>query len=69
MLEVIKKNLKLWDYVIFAIAVFMFSNFDYSNLNIIDIIYIVSFVMWFIMLGFRLFIIYRGNNKKGGRKH
>ena len=62
LLDVIKKSLKPFDYLILIAALIMFTNFDYNNLNLIDKIYIATFVIWFIMLAVRVYIIYRGEN-------
>ena len=60
MLNAIKKSLKPFDYILLIVAVWMFSKFNYSDLSTIDIIYIVSFTIWFIMLVVRTNIYYQG---------
>ncbi len=66
MLESVKKCLGFFDYILLIAAVYMFSHFDYSNLDIVEIVYIVSFTLWFCMLTFRIYITYKGEDK--GRK-
>ena len=64
MLELLKKNLGKSDYVILIIAVFMFSHLDYENLDTVEIIYVVSFGLWVVLLGVRIFILYKNEGKK-----
>ena len=64
MLEIIKSELKVFDYLIIIAAFYMFSNFDYNNLDTVQIVYIVTFVLWFIMLAVRVFILYKNGGKK-----
>ena len=59
MLEIIKKTLGTFDYLILIAAFYMFSHFDYSNLDTVEIIYIVSFVLWIVMVTVRIFILYK----------
>ena len=59
MLDVLKQSLKPFDFLILIAAVFLFSKFDYDNLAIIDIIYIISFTLWFIMMFIKIYILYR----------
>lgn len=66
-IESIKKCLGFFDYILLIAAVYMFSHFDYSNLDIVEIVYIVSFTLWFGMLATRVYITYTGKNK-GGKK-
>ncbi len=65
MLESVKKCLGFFDYILLIAAVYMFSHFDYSNLDIVEIVYIVSFTLWFCMLAFRIYITYKGENEDG----
>ena len=64
MWEAIKKSMGTFDWLIFIAAFYMFSHFDYSNLDMVEIVYIVTFVLWFVMLGARIFITYRGKGEK-----
>ena len=64
MLKIIKDSLKLFDYFILLAAAIMFSNFDYGNLSIVDKIYIVSFVIWIVLLAVRIYIINQGGRNK-----
>jgi len=64
MLEILKNELKLFDYFILIAAVFMFSRLDFANLDIVQIVYVVTFVLWFIMLAVRIFILYKNGGKK-----
>ena len=63
MLEAAKKCLGFFDYILLIAAVYMFSHFDYANLDIVQIIYIISFTLWFGMLIFRIYITYKGKDK------
>ena len=65
MLEIIKNTLGKFDYVILIMAIYMlFWHLDYSNLDWVQIVYLVSFVLWFIMLAARIFILYRNEVQK-----
>lgn len=64
MLEAAKKCLGFFDYILLIAAVYMFSHFDYSNLDVIEIVYIVSFTLWIIMLTVRIYITYKGKGEK-----
>lgn len=64
MLEVIKSTVGKLDWLLLIAAVCLFANFDYSNLSTMNIIYIVTFVLWFIMLCARIIIVYKGGKKK-----
>ena len=64
MLEILKKELKIFDYFILIAAVYMFSHLDFSNLDTVQIVYLVTFVLWFIMLAVRVFILYKNGGKK-----
>lgn len=62
--RVLKEILRPFDCLLLVAAVFLFAKFDYDNLEISDIIYIVLFSMWFTMLLIRAVIMYKG---KGGK--
>ena len=64
MFEIIKNELKIFDYFIIIAAFYMFSHLDFSNLDTVQIVYIVTFVLWFIMLAVRVFILYKNEGKK-----
>lgn len=64
MLEILKKAFDKFDALIILAAVFLFLHFDYSNLSLLDKIYIASFTFWTATKLIRLYIIYR-NEKKG----
>ena len=64
MLDIIKKSLKPFDYLILIAAVILFTNLDYNNLGMIDKIYMVTFVIWFVLLLTRVYIIYQGGRNK-----
>ena len=64
MLKVIQKSLGKLDYVLLIAAVFLFTHFDYSNLATSDIIYIVTFALWFVMLAVRIFIVFKNEVKQ-----
>lgn len=59
MLEVLKRAVSIFDALIIAAAVFLFSKMDYENLTLFNKIYIVVFVLWFLMLIVRIFIVYK----------
>ena len=63
-IETIKKSLKPVDYLILIAAIILFAGFDYDNLEITDKIYIVTFVIWFLLLSVRIYIIHQGGNQK-----
>ena len=62
--DAIKKCLGKFDYLLLIAAVYMFSHMDYSNLDIVQIVYIVSFTLWIIMLGIRIRITYKGRSDR-----
>lgn len=64
MVEVIKKSLNLWDYFIIIAACFLLTHLDYANLTLSDKFYLVTFVLWFIMLAVRIFIRYKNEVEK-----
>ena len=64
MFEIIKNELKIFDYFIIIAAFYMFSHLDFANLDTVQIVYIVTFVLWFIMLAVRVFILYKNGGKK-----
>ena len=64
MLEVLKKSVGILDALILAAAAFMFFSMDYENLTTSDKIYIAGFGLWVIMLGVRIFIIYKNDEGK-----
>lgn len=64
MLELLKRSMNFLDVLILVAAVYMFSNFDYSNLSTMNIVYIVVFVLWLIMLVVRIFVVYKKTGKQ-----
>ena len=64
MLEVLKKSVSILDAFILIAAAFMFFGMDYENLTTSEKIYIVGFGLWLIMLGIRIFIIYKNDGGK-----
>lgn len=64
MLAAIKKSAGFFDYVLLLVAFYMFSHFDYSNLETVEIVYIVSFALWFAMLCFRIYITFKSSYGK-----
>jgi len=52
------------DVLILAAAAFLLTSYDYSNLSTLNIVYIVSFVLWLIMLAARIYIVYKKEVKK-----
>lgn len=59
MLDVLKKAFDKFDGFIILAAIFLFSNFDYSNLSTLDKVYIASFAFWTVTKFIRLYIVYR----------
>ena len=64
MLNVIKNVVGKLDWLLLLAAVCLFASFDYSNLSTVNIIYIVTFILWFAMLCVRIYIVYKGGKKK-----
>ena len=64
MIEILKKAFDKFDALIILAAVFLFLHFDYSNLSLIDKIYIASFSVWAVMKAIRVYILYK-NERKG----
>ena len=64
MVEILKKAFDKFDALIILAAIFLFLHFDYSNLSLIDKIYIVSFAFWTVAKAIRVYIIYK-NERKG----
>ncbi len=65
MLEFLKKSLGFSDYLILAIAIFMFGfQIDFANMDWIQIIYAVSFGLWLVLLLVRLRIKYQNEVHK-----
>lgn len=64
MISILKKSLNFWDLIILALAAFLFSRFDYDNLQLSDKIYIAAFGLWLVMLFVRIFIIYKNGGDK-----
>lgn len=51
------------DCLIFVAAIFLFYHMDYDNLNTIDIIYIATFVIWFVLFLVRTYLLYRKDDR------
>lgn len=66
MVSFLKKSLNLLDWLILVLAVFMFWRMDYENLTFLNKIYLASFGLWLIMLGVRIYIIYKNGGGKNG---
>lgn len=64
MLELLKKAMNIFDLLIMAAAAFLLMRFDYSNLSTSDIVYIVVFALWVVMLLVRIYIVYKTGGKK-----
>jgi len=64
LLEILKKSMNIIDVLILAAAAFLLTSYDYSNLSTLNIVYIVSFVLWLIMLAARIYIVYKKEVKK-----
>lgn len=64
MIAILKKAFDKIDGLIILAAIFLFVHFDYSNLSMLDKIYIASFSLWTVTRLIRLYIIYK-NEQKG----
>ncbi len=57
-LDVVKK-IFLWvkplDFVILIVGVIVISQVDFSNVTLVDVIYMTSFLMWFLFLLVRIY--------------
>ena len=65
MVEVLKKSVKLMDWLIIAAGVFWLGNMDFENLGTSEMAYIAVFALWILMLFIRVYIIYKND---GGKK-
>lgn len=65
MFSFLKKSLNLLDWLILALAIFMFVRMDYTNLTFLNKIYLASFGLWILMLGVRIYIIYKNGGGSG----
>ena len=63
-MELLKKAFDKFDALIILAAIFLFIHFDYSNLSLLDKIYIASFAFWTVTKIIRLYILYN-KDKKG----
>lgn len=52
------KLIKPLDWIIAAMAVIMLARMDFGAVDLIDIVYLTTLVMWFIMLLVRLYMEY-----------
>ncbi len=57
LIKLLKKSMSVLDFLIIVVALFMFEKLDYSNLETSDIIYMVAFGLWILMLFVRIFIV------------
>ncbi len=64
LLEILKKAMNIFDVPILLAAAFILLRLDYSNLDVSDIVYIVVFILWLIMLGVRILVVYKRDAKK-----
>ena len=64
LLELLKKAMNIFDVPILLAAAFILLRLDYSDLSTSDIIYLVVFGLWMIMLGVRIFVVYKRTNTK-----
>lgn len=64
LLELLKKAMNIFDVPILLAAAFILFRLDYSNLDVSDIVYIVVFILWLIMLGVRILVVYKRDAKK-----
>ncbi len=59
MLDILKQALRPMDCLIFVAAAILFTQLDYEALTAVEIMYMVTFGIWFLLLLVRIFIIYR----------
>lgn len=52
------KLIKPLDWIIAAMAIIMLARMDFGAVDLIDIVYLTTLVMWFIMLLVRLYMEY-----------
>ena len=64
MIEIFKKAFDKFDGLIILAAIFLFANFNYDNLSMLDKIYMASFAFWTVTKLIRLYIVYK-NERKG----
>ena len=57
------KGLKPMDWFILAVAVYLLSRLNFGNLTTIDIVYLVSLSLWFIMLVIRLWLTRKASQR------
>ena len=48
-----------FDWLIFLAALVIFGKLDFDALSTVDIIYLVTFVLWFVMFALRIAIVLR----------
>ncbi len=63
MIELFKKAMRPLDLLIFVAAFFLFYTMDYDNLGTVEKIYIGTFVIWFLLLLVRLWLLYRKDDR------
>ncbi len=58
----LKKAVKPMDALIAIVAVWLFADMDYANLQSWDYIYMVCFGIWFVLTGVKIYIYYGRRN-------
>lgn len=65
MVELIKKYVSLSDAIILTLGFYWIVNMDYENFGTSEKVYIVIFLVWLVMFGIRVYIMYKND---GGKK-
>ena len=53
-----------FDWLIAVAAAIIFAKLDFADLTAIDIVYLVTFVIWGILFALRIFIVLRQNGER-----
>ena len=56
-----------FDWLIAVAAVIILAKMDFAALETVDIIYLVTFVIWFVLFALRIIIVLRQDARGGGR--
>ena len=66
MVELIKKYVSLSDAIILTLGFYWIVNMDYENFGTSEKVYIVIFLVWLVMFGVRVYIMYKNDGGKNG---
>ena len=59
MAKKIFKAVNVLDWLIAAAALYIIANMDFANLTTVNIIYLVTFVIWLVLFALRIVIVVR----------